>query len=123
MSGPFRILAVDNEPSVAVSLKYVFAKPRYEVFSAESGSAALAMLNAGSNPYDLIIVDQRMPNLTGLELVDAIRKRGIPGNIIVLSAQLSPEICEAYERLKVQAIFPKPFDLNELRTAVDHLAA
>ena len=30
---------------------------------------------------------------------------------------------EAYERLKVQAIFPKPFDLNELRTAVDHLAA
>ena len=31
MGGPFRILAVDNEPSVAVSLKYVFAKPRYEV--------------------------------------------------------------------------------------------
>src|SRR5262245_8487309 len=108
MSGPFRILAVDNEPSVAVSLKYVFAKPRYEVFSAQSGSAALAMLNAGSNLYDLIIVDQKMPNLTGLEFVDAIRKRGIPGNIIVLSAQLSPEIREAYERLKVQAIFPKP---------------
>ena len=123
MSGPFRILTVDNEPPVTVSLKYVFAKPRYEVFSAESGSAALAMLNAGSNLYDLIIVDQRMPNLTGLELVDAIRKRGIPGNIIVLSAQLSPEICEAYERLKVQAIFPKPFDLNELRAAVDNLAA
>ena len=123
MSGPFRILTVDNEPSVTVSLKYVFAKPRYEVFSAESGSAALAMLNAGSNLYDLIIVDQRMPNLTGLELVDAIRKRGIPGNIIVLSAQLSPEICEAYERLKVQAIFSKPFDLNELRAAVDNLAA
>ena len=122
MSAPFRILAVDNEPSVAVSLKYVFAKPRYEVSSAESGPAALAMLDAPANPYDLIIVDQKMPNLTGVELVDAIRKRGIPGNIIVLSAQLSPNIREAYERLNVQAIFPKPFDLNELRTAVDHLA-
>ena len=114
---------MDNEPSVAVSLKYVFAKPRYEVFSAESGSAALAMLNAGPSLFDLIIVDQKMPNLTGLDLVDAIRKRGIPGNIIVLSAQLSPEIREAYERLNVQAIFAKPFDLTELRTAVDHLAA
>jgi CheY-like chemotaxis protein len=123
MSAPFRILAVDNEPSVAVSLKYVFAKPRYEVSSAESGPAALAMLDAPSNLYDLIIVDQKMPNLTGVELVDAIRKRGIPGNIIILSAQISPEIREAYERLNVQAIFPKPFDLNELRTAVDHLAA
>lgn len=122
MGIPYRILAVDNEPSVAVSLKYVFAKPRYEVSSAESGPAALAMLDAHSDPYDLIIVDQKMPNLTGVELVDAIRKRGIPGNIIVLSAHVLPEIREAYERLNVQAIFPKPFDLNELRTAVDHLA-
>ena len=122
MGIPFRILAVDNEPSVAVSLKYVFARPRYEVSSAESGQAALAMLEARSDPYDLIIVDQKMPNLTGVELVDAIRKRGIPGDIIVLSAQVLPEIREAYERLNVQAIFPKPFDLEELRSAVDHLA-
>ena len=80
------------------------------------------MLDAPSDPYDLIIVDQKMPNLTGVELVDAIRKRGIPGDIIVLSAQVLPEIREAYERLNVQAIFPKPFDLEELRSAVDHLA-
>ena len=57
-----------------------------------------------------------------MELVDAIRKRGIPGDIIVLSAHVLPEIREAYERLNVQAIFPKPFDLEELRSAVDHLA-
>ena len=59
------------------------------------------MLDAPSNLYDLIIVDQKMPNLTGVELVDAIRKRGIPGNIIVLSAQISPEIREAYERDRI----------------------
>lgn len=123
MGVPYRILAVDNEPSVAVSLKYVFARPRYEVSSAEDGPAALAMLDAHSDLYDLIIVDQKMPNLTGVELVNAIRKRGIPGSIIVLSAHVSSEIREAYERLDVQAIFPKPFDLKELRTAVDHLSA
>ena len=107
MSAPFRILAVDNEPSVAVSLKYVFAKPRYEVSSAESGPAALAMLDAPSNLYDLIIVDQKMPNLTGVELVDAIRKRGIPGNIIVLSAQISPEYPRSLRAAERAGDFPE----------------
>lgn len=123
MSAPFRILAVDNEPSVTTSLKYVFASPRFEVLSVESGAAALAQLETAVDPYDLIIVDQKMPNLTGVELVDEIRKRGIPGEIIVLSAHVSSDIREAYERMKVHAILPKPFDLGTLRSAVDHLAA
>ena len=123
MEAPFRILTVDNEPSITLSLKYVFAGPRYEVLRVDSGMAALALLEADSALYDLIIVDQKMPNLTGVELVDAIRKRGIPGKIIVLSAQLSSEIREAYERMEVHAIFTKPFDVGELRSAVNQLAA
>ena len=49
MDTPLRILAVDNEPSVTLSLRYVFAEPRYELTCAESGSAALAKLDANSN--------------------------------------------------------------------------
>lgn len=123
MNAPFRILAVDNEISVTTSLKYVFASPRFEVLSVDSGAAALARLEAAGDPYDLIIVDQKMPNLTGVELVDAIRQRGILGKIIVLSAHVSAEIREAYERMDVHAILPKPFDLGELRSTVDKLAA
>ncbi len=123
MSAPFRILTVDNEPSVTTSLKYVFASPRFEVLSVDNGAAALEQLETVADPYDLIIVDQKMPNLTGVELVDEIRKRGIPGEIIVLSAHVSSEIREAYERMKVHAILPKPFDLGALRSAVDDLAA
>lgn len=123
MDAPFRILTVDNELSVTLSLKYVFPRPRYEVLCVDSGDAALARLEANPDLYDLIIVDQKMPSLTGLELVDEIRKRGIPGKIIVLSAHLPPEIREAYERMDVHAIFPKPFDLGELRSVVDQVAA
>jgi two-component system response regulator (stage 0 sporulation protein F) len=123
MDVPLRILAVDNEPSVTLSLKYVFAAPRYEVTCVENGDAALARLDANSDPYDVIFVDQKMPNLTGVELVDAIRKRRIPGKIIVLSAHLSSEIREAYERLDVRVMFSKPFNVDQLRTAVDRLTA
>ncbi len=123
MESPFRILTVDNEPSVTLSLQYVFTPPRYEVLRADSGDAALALLDACSDLFDLIIVDQKMPNLTGVELVDAIRKRSIPSKIIILSAHLLPEVRETFEGLDVHAIFSKPFDLEELRTAVSQLAA
>ena len=118
MAVPFRILAVDDEPAVAFSLRHVFAGPRYEVLSVEDGLTALTKLDDRSEHYDAIIVDQKMPNLTGLELVGAIRERGIPGKIIVLSAQLTNEVREAYKRMDVDAIVLKPFDIEELRSAV-----
>jgi CheY-like chemotaxis protein len=116
-------LAVDNEPSVIISLRYVFEKPRYELTCVDSGNAALARLDANSNLYDVIIVDQKMPHLSGAELVGAIRDRGINGKIIVLSAHLTSELREAYERMDVHVMFSKPFDVIALRSAVDRLAA
>ena len=121
MDAPLRILAVDNEPSVTLSLRYVFTGPRYELTCVDSGHAALAKLDANWDLYD-IIVDEKMPNLTGLELVSAIRQRGINGKIIVVSAHLSSEIREAYEGLDVQVMFSKPFNVEELRASVHRLA-
>lgn len=123
MDAPLRILAVDNEPSVTLSLRFVFAGPRYEVTCVDSGAAALAKLDANWDLYDVIIVDEKMPHLTGAELVSAIRKRGITGKIIVVSAHLSSEIREAYERMDVHVMFSKPFNVEELRSAVDRIVA
>jgi CheY-like chemotaxis protein len=123
MDALLRILSVDNEPSVTLSLKFVFAGPHYEFTGVESGNAALARIDANRDPYDVIIVDQKMPHLTGVELVSAIRKRGINGKIIVVSAHLSSEVREAYAQMDVHEVFEKPFDIGELRSAVDRLAA
>ncbi|HEX7516835.1 MAG TPA: response regulator [Chthoniobacterales bacterium] len=123
MDAPLRILAVDNEPSVTLSLRFVFGDPRYELTCVDNGNAALARLDANSDLYDVIIVDEKMPHLTGVELVSAIRQRGINGKIIVVSAHVTSEIREAYERLGVHFMFGKPFNVEELRSAVDRLAA
>jgi DNA-binding NtrC family response regulator len=116
-----KILTVDNEPSVTLSMRYVFGGPRYEVVGVTSGQAALSQIDSRSDPFDVIIVDEKMPNLSGVELVQAIRARRLQAKIIVVSAQLSPEVCEAYERLNVYVMFSKPFDVNVLRSAVDRL--
>jgi CheY-like chemotaxis protein len=123
MDAALKILAVDNEPSVTLSMRYIFAGPRYELTRVDNGMDALARLDADSDRYDVIIVDQKMPHLTGVELVSAIRARGIPAKIIVVSAHVSSEIREAYERMDVQVMFGKPFDVGALRSAVDRLAA
>jgi len=123
MAAPLRILAVDNEPTITFSLKYVFAGPRYEFTSADSGEAALTRLDANPDPYDVIIVDQKMPHQSGVELVTAIRQRGLNGKIIVLSAHLSSEVRADYARMDVNEMFDKPFDVEELRSAVNRLAA
>ncbi|HST29239.1 MAG TPA: response regulator [Chthoniobacterales bacterium] len=122
MERVYRILAVDNEPSVTTAFRFVFDTPQYEIVCASSGEDALKRLDSAT-PFDVIIVDQRMPNLTGVELVGEIRKRGIEGKIIVVSANLSSDVFEAYQRMEVSRIFSKPFDIRQLRSAVDQLAA
>src|SRR5436305_9088979 len=118
-----RILAVDNEPSFTLSLRHIFNGPLYEFSAVENGDAALARLDSGSEQYDIIIVDQKMPHMTGVELVEEMRKRGINSKIMVMSADLSCEVRAAYERMDVHLVFPKPFDVRELRSAIDQLVA
>jgi len=122
MDAPLRILSVDDEVSVATSLRFVFAGPRYQVTCANNGRSALAELEMAPDAYDVIIVDQKMPNLSGIEFVEAIRQRGITSKIIVVSAHLSMDVCEAYERMNVSAMLSKPFNVEQLRSLVDRFS-
>ncbi len=123
MDTPLKILTVDNEPSITLSLSYVFSGDRYEVTGVENGEKALAVLRSHPDHYDVIIVDQKMPNLTGVELVREIRQRGITAKIIIISAHLSSELRETFHRMDVRVLFPKPFDIEMLRLAVERMAA
>jgi CheY-like chemotaxis protein len=123
MEATLKILAVDNAPSVTLAMRYLFDGPRYALTTVNDGEAALAQLGIDPDPFDVIIVDQKMPHVSGLELVTEIRRRGIRAKIIVVSAHLSSEIRQAYEGLNVRAVFSKPFEIEMLRAAVENRAA
>ena len=123
MTTPLKILTVDDEPSITHSMRYIFGSSRYEVTAADTGIEALAKIDADPELFDVIIIDQKMPRLTGVELVHEIRKRPYAGKIMVLSAHLSPEIRDAYEELDVDVMMEKPFNINDLRELLDQLAA
>ena len=123
MVAALKILAVDDNPSIREAMPFIFAAPDYEIASAPDGDRALAKLDEDPSAYDIIIIDQKMPQMTGVELVRGIRERGVPGKIVVLSAHLTPEVRHAYEQMSVRVILEKPFDVGKLRSAVDRLAA
>jgi DNA-binding response OmpR family regulator len=123
MKTALKILTVDDNPSITGCMPFIFAAPLYEVSSANDGDDALAKLDGNPNGYDVIIVDQKMPHLSGVELVQGIRERGITGKIVVLSAHLSPQVREAYQQMGVLMVMDKPFNVEELRSVVNELAA
>src|SRR2546425_5503351 len=123
MEAVLKILAVDDEPSIATSMHYIFARPRYELTSACDGDDALARLSAESAPYDVIITDDKMPHLSGVELVRKLKERGFRGKIMVLSAHLTAELREAYAQMNVNVLLDKPFDIHQLRETLDLLVA
>jgi DNA-binding response OmpR family regulator len=123
MGFPLKILSVDDEPSIAQSMRFIFERPLYELASAQDGEAALARMAGSADPFDVVITDSSMPGVSGLDLVRALRGQDFPGKIMVLSAHLTSETRAAYEVLGVDALIEKPFNIKALRAKVDHLAA
>src|SRR4051794_32983803 len=123
MGTALNILTVDDERSITESMRFIFGHARFQVTVADTGAEALAKIDADPGHFDVIIIDQKMPRLTGVELVHEIRKRPYAGKIMVLSAHLSPDVRSAYEELDVDVMIEKPFDINELRSLLDQLAA
>jgi DNA-binding response OmpR family regulator len=123
MAASLKILVVDDEPSITQSMRFIFEQPRYELSSAQDGDDALAQVEAGPDRYDVVITDNNMPRLSGVELVRELRERSFGGKIMVLSAHLSSEIRKAYQQMDVDVMIEKPFDIGELRRVLDSLAA
>src|SRR3569623_196586 len=66
-----RVLFVDDEPRILTTLRMLF-RNHYDVFFAESGQKALDLLKI--QPVDVIVSDQRMPGMTGIEMLRAARE-------------------------------------------------
>lgn len=122
MNNPVRILAVEDETAVAQLLALVLCGPACKVTTACDGAEALAKIAASPQPFDVVITDHQMPRVTGLELVGQLRKNEFGGKIAVLSAHLTEANVRAYEELGVDLLLTKPFDIDELRHAVEVLS-
>lgn len=111
MAAQGNVLIVEDEPGPALALKMIL-KPYYEVFTAERGDAALAILK--STPIDVVTLDLRMPGLCGMPLLGKIKEHDPDIEVIVITGYGSLETAVESINLKVFAYVSKPFDVLEI---------
>ncbi len=107
------LLLVDDEPNVLASLKRILRREGYQILTASSGEEGLQLL--AGNPVGVIISDQRMPAMSGIEFLSRVRVIHPDIIRIVLSGYTEVNtITEAINKGEVYKFLTKPWDDDEL---------
>ncbi|TNE46804.1 MAG: response regulator [Deltaproteobacteria bacterium] len=115
------ILFVDDEPHMLSTLREFF-RDSYQVETALDGMEALALLQDASKSKDIgvIVSDQRMPRMTGVEFLRCSKEYVPHAQRIVMTAYTDIDaIIGSINEAHVYKFFHKPFDFNELQVVVD----
>ncbi|WP_255409420.1 response regulator transcription factor [Aquimarina sp. I32.4] len=116
-----KILIVDDEPNIVMSLEYTFKKNNYEVFIARDGSEAIEILK--TQIPDVVLLDIMMPNVDGYQTLEHIRSDASTKNIkvVFLTAKNKVSDIEKGLALGVDKYLTKPFSIKKIMTEIDEL--
>lgn len=112
-----KILIIDDEQSLLESLEMFLSEKGYLVSCATSASEGLEM-NISFQP-DVIILDVRLPDKNGLEIIEELQKKHKVKNIIIITAFHDMDTTIKAMKLGAMEYIPKPIDIEELEQAVE----
>ena len=116
---PSVVGVVDDDPAVLDSFRFMLEVAGYRV---ATFSSAFDFLENASEPPACLILDQYMPDLTGLELVEHLRSVGSTMPILLITGLPSPEISVRAAELGIEGVIEKPPDEADILSfATAHL--
>lgn len=77
------VLVVDDEEAFAANLSKLLSRRGYNTVTADNGSAAIRMIE--ENPFDVVVLDLRMPGLGGIETLREMKKKRPETQVIILT--------------------------------------
>lgn len=110
------VLVIDDEPLLCDLLVRFLSLRGYRAFGVKDGHEALKIVN--DTPPDAIVLDLIMPGMPGIDVLRALRDKGYPGGIIIMTGSHSEELLQDAWNLGPQEILIKPVDLERLLTAI-----
>jgi len=114
-----KILVVEDDRTVGQYVRRGLEEQRLHVDLVEDGLEGLRFASGGS--YDLVILDLRLPSMTGLEVLRTLRDRGLTVPILVLTAQDAVDFKVQALRAGADDYVTKPFAFEELLARVEAL--
>src|SRR5919198_3052206 len=114
--GSVKILIVDDERLVRWSLRQKCEEWGYHVVEAEAGEPGLKV--AQHESPDLGLLDVRMPDMSGLEVLDQLKKNGDARAVIMITADPQLDDVKAALKLGAYDFIGKPLDFDELHVTI-----
>jgi Response regulators consisting of a CheY-like receiver domain and a winged-helix DNA-binding domain len=116
-----KILIVDDEPNIVMSLEYAFKKKDFEVFIARDGTEALEI--AEREIPDLILLDVMMPQMDGYETLKRIRENEKLNQtkVVFLSAKSKEKDIEKGLEMGADGYMTKPFSIKKIISDVEEM--
>ncbi len=116
-----KILIVDDEPNIVMSLEYAFKKKDFEVFIARDGTEALEI--SDREKPDLILLDIMMPEMDGYETLKRVRdnKDLSHTKVVFLSAKSKEKDVEKGLKMGADSYMTKPFSIKKVISDIEDL--
>ncbi len=116
---PIRILIVDDEPEVREIFRSVLEEDGHQVEEASTGEAALELLADGA--YDLILLDVKLPGISGVEVLKEVRRRTPSPRVVMVTGVMDDDLYDLsiYSRDPANGFLTKPCSLSSLKECVE----
>ncbi|HLY74899.1 MAG TPA: response regulator [Planctomycetota bacterium] len=114
-----RVVCIDDDPEVLASLKRLFRREPYEFLLTEHPARVLEWIC--EQPVDLIIADQRMPEMDGVSLLEVVRDYSPDTACLILSGFPDTAVIVEESGLSIERLVSKPWDNEDLRESIHRL--
>jgi two-component system response regulator (stage 0 sporulation protein F) len=112
------VLIVDDESLMRWSLGETLAAEGHTVLEAADGRSALEALTQTRVPIDVVMLDQRLPDTTGLDLLVLIRKVSPRSKVVLMTAYGTPEVMRAAHERGAVCQVHKPIEIDQVRELI-----
>ncbi|TAL25850.1 MAG: response regulator, partial [Nitrospirae bacterium] len=110
------ILIVDDDSSIRFFLGELLKKEGFRFATAGTGAEASALLK--NYEYSLVLLDEKMPGMSGIEVLEHIKAEGYPMPVIMITAYGSKELAIRALKQGAYDFFTKPVDIEIVRTVI-----
>lgn len=121
-----KILLVEDNPIEArmaiEALKLNNIEEKYIVHASTGSDAITCFLNSRVNEFDLVLLDMKLPDISGIEILKKIKETSFTPVVMLTASRQEDDILEAYIN-KVNGYVQKPVDFNEFVEVVRRLAS
>ncbi len=119
MANTYNLLLVDDEDAIRTLVKHELQSQGFNVDDVDSGAAALEKM--GSTKFDVVILDIRMPEMDGLEVLRNIREKNLASKVIMLTGVDELKIARDSLQLGANDFMTKPFDFKNLLACINRV--